>query len=115
MTIHLFNGFKNPHCIFLKIIIFLFVSLSVQASYANDNSASVVKVFVTSNAMDYYRPWQSEGMQTSSGSGAIIDGKGGGHANAAGANGKRNLDRALAKSLEIIRGAIEGKTTEGAE
>ncbi|MHA2179545.1 MAG: DHHA1 domain-containing protein, partial [Candidatus Thorarchaeota archaeon] len=47
--------------------------------------------------------------------GAIIDGKGGGHANAAGANGKRNLDKALEKSLEIIRGAIEGKTIEGAE
>ncbi len=47
--------------------------------------------------------------------GAIIDGKGGGHANAAGANGKRNLDKALDKSLEIIRGAIESKTTEGAK
>jgi nanoRNase/pAp phosphatase (c-di-AMP/oligoRNAs hydrolase) len=47
--------------------------------------------------------------------GAIIDGKGGGHANAAGANGKRNLDKALAKSLAIIRGAIEDKTRDGAE
>jgi nanoRNase/pAp phosphatase (c-di-AMP/oligoRNAs hydrolase) len=42
--------------------------------------------------------------------GAIIDGEGGGHANAAGANGKKDLDKALTKSLEIIRGAIEGNT-----
>jgi phosphoesterase RecJ-like protein len=43
--------------------------------------------------------------------GAIIDGEGGGHANAAGANGKKDLDKAIAKSLEIIRSAIEGNTT----
>ncbi len=42
--------------------------------------------------------------------GAIIDGAGGGHANAAGANGKKDLEKALMKSFEIIRGAIESKT-----
>ena len=47
--------------------------------------------------------------------GEMIDGKGGGHANAAGANGKRILDNALVKSLEIIRSAIEGMTEEGDE
>jgi nanoRNase/pAp phosphatase (c-di-AMP/oligoRNAs hydrolase) len=47
--------------------------------------------------------------------GEMIDGEGGGHANAAGANGKRDLDKALTKSLEIIKSAIEGKTEEGAE
>ncbi len=41
--------------------------------------------------------------------GVIIDGEGGGHANAAGANGKKDLDKALSKSLEIIRGIIEGE------
>lgn len=40
--------------------------------------------------------------------GSIIDGEGGGHANAAGANGKKDLDKALVKSLEIIKSAIEG-------
>jgi len=35
---------------------------------------SVVKVFVTSNNMDYYRPWQSMGIKASGGSGAIIEG-----------------------------------------
>jgi len=35
---------------------------------------AVVKVFVTSNRMDYYRPWQSEGIRAGGGSGAIIEG-----------------------------------------
>lgn len=35
---------------------------------------AVVKVFVTSNPMDYYRPWQSKGINASGGSGAIIAG-----------------------------------------
>ncbi|OGX34212.1 MAG: hypothetical protein A3C36_05005 [Omnitrophica WOR_2 bacterium RIFCSPHIGHO2_02_FULL_52_10] len=35
---------------------------------------AVVKVFVTKNEMDYYRPWQSKGIAASSGSGAIITG-----------------------------------------
>ena len=47
--------------------------------------------------------------------GAIIDGEGGGHANAAGANGKKDLDKALTKSLEIIRSAIKGKTKSSDE
>ena len=41
--------------------------------------------------------------------GTIIDGKGGGHANAAGANGKMNLNAALDKAVELIRVAIETK------
>ena len=35
---------------------------------------SVVKIFVTKNEMDYYRPWQSKGIASGSGSGAIIQG-----------------------------------------
>ena len=35
---------------------------------------AVVKVFVTSNRMDYYRPWQSEGIRPGVGSGAVIKG-----------------------------------------
>jgi len=35
---------------------------------------AVVKVFVTTNQMDYYRPWQSKGIKASAGSGAVIDG-----------------------------------------
>lgn len=42
--------------------------------------------------------------------GQLIEGKGGGHANAAGANGKRNLEKAMDRSVELIRGAVEVKT-----
>jgi nanoRNase/pAp phosphatase (c-di-AMP/oligoRNAs hydrolase) len=42
--------------------------------------------------------------------GQIIDGKGGGHANAAGANGKKHLSAALDKAIDLIRVAIEKGT-----
>jgi bifunctional oligoribonuclease and PAP phosphatase NrnA len=38
--------------------------------------------------------------------GGVIDGVGGGHPNAAGANGKKNCDRALARSVELIKEAM---------
>ncbi|MFX1481991.1 MAG: bifunctional oligoribonuclease/PAP phosphatase NrnA [Promethearchaeota archaeon] len=38
--------------------------------------------------------------------GETIEGEGGGHANAAGANGTKNLDRAIERSLQIITTAI---------
>ena len=43
--------------------------------------------------------------------GQLIEGEGGGHANAAGANGKKNLEKALDRSVELIRGAVEAKTS----
>jgi len=42
--------------------------------------------------------------------GTIIDGKGGGHANAAGANGKKDLNSALDKAVDLIRTAVEEQT-----
>ncbi len=36
---------------------------------------SVVKVFVTSNSMDFYRPWQSQGSTSTTGSGSVIEGQ----------------------------------------
>jgi len=47
--------------------------------------------------------------------GAIINGKGGGHANAAGANGKENLGAALDKAIELIRIGIENKSNTTGE
>ncbi|MBD3157638.1 MAG: hypothetical protein GF309_02510 [Candidatus Lokiarchaeota archaeon] len=41
--------------------------------------------------------------------GEIIGGKGGGHPNAAGANGKGNLKKALNKSVELIKKAIHAR------
>lgn len=50
------------------------VMLSCQVPvYANHQDA-VVKVFVTANSMDFYRPWQSLGIQASSGSGCVLPG-----------------------------------------
>jgi phosphoesterase RecJ-like protein len=40
--------------------------------------------------------------------GDIIGGKGGGHANAAGANGVKERKAALAKAVELIKGAVDG-------
>ncbi len=42
--------------------------------FADGIRDAVVKVFVTKNSMDYYQPWQSEGSNAMSGSGAIISG-----------------------------------------
>jgi len=42
------------------------------AAEAVDLKDSVVKVFVTKNPMDFYRPWQSRGINATTGSGAII-------------------------------------------
>lgn len=44
------------------------------AACANQLRDAVVKVFVTVNHMDYFRPWQSEGTQPLSGSGCILEG-----------------------------------------
>lgn len=41
---------------------------------AEDNYSAVVKIFTASNKMDFYRPWQSRGMEMSTGSGAVIEG-----------------------------------------
>jgi S1-C subfamily serine protease len=35
---------------------------------------AVVKIFVTKNQMDYYRPWQAKGSSSTSGSGCVISG-----------------------------------------
>jgi len=43
--------------------------------------------------------------------GQLIEGEGGGHANAAGANGKKNLDGAMERSVELIKGLVEAKTS----
>ncbi|MDH4212967.1 MAG: DHH family phosphoesterase [Candidatus Thorarchaeota archaeon] len=47
--------------------------------------------------------------------GSIIDGRGGGHANAAGANGTKGLDEAIVKSVELIRTIVEKEHTSSRE
>jgi nanoRNase/pAp phosphatase (c-di-AMP/oligoRNAs hydrolase) len=43
--------------------------------------------------------------------GQLIGGEGGGHANAAGANGKTNFEKAMVHSVELIRRAVAEKTS----
>lgn len=40
-----------------------------------DPKDAVVKIFSTSNRMDYYRPWQSQGIDSAVGSGFIVEGR----------------------------------------
>ena len=59
----------------LCVAINLWLIPAQAAVVKNDNPRdAVVKVFVTSNDIDYYRPWQSKGSQSSSGSGCVIAG-----------------------------------------
>jgi len=60
----------------LKYVFCLFMvgihSLTAHATV--DPRDAVVKIFVTKNPMDFYRPWQSKGSQAATGSGFIISG-----------------------------------------
>ncbi|MBN2229480.1 MAG: DHH family phosphoesterase [Candidatus Thorarchaeota archaeon] len=47
--------------------------------------------------------------------GSLIEGEGGGHVNAAGANGKKNLDEAISKSVELIRHLVENISSSSIE
>ncbi len=58
----------------LVLCIFVLVFGSVTSVFAQSSRDNVVKVFVTSNRMDYFRPWQSVGSSSASGSGCIIAG-----------------------------------------
>ena len=56
-------------------LFFLFLLINIPTALANLHiSNSVVKIFVTSNPMDYSKPWQSRGIHMSGGSGSIITG-----------------------------------------
>ncbi|MCA9406991.1 MAG: trypsin-like peptidase domain-containing protein, partial [Candidatus Omnitrophica bacterium] len=60
----------------LKHSLLIFISLLIfpSSGYAGDLTDAVVKVFVTRNSYDYYRPWQSRGVSTTTGSGSVISG-----------------------------------------
>ncbi len=56
-------------------VIFIFLSwVCPPVAFANSVKDAVVKIFVTSNRMDFYRPWQSLGSSGKTGSGCIISG-----------------------------------------
>ncbi|MCB9747866.1 MAG: trypsin-like peptidase domain-containing protein [Candidatus Omnitrophica bacterium] len=61
--------------VILYNLFFFFFFFSFAGSSHADVTDAVVKIFVTSNAMDYYKPWQSKGTSAGGGSGCIIKGK----------------------------------------
>ena len=65
---------KHRPLFYFPIISLIFCCLSTHKACAQFVTDAVVKVFVTSNQMDYYRPWQSIGINSSAGSGCIIKG-----------------------------------------
>lgn len=73
-------------------------------------SKDIVRISSRSTTEFYQQTHISLGTDVMEPLGEIIGGVGGGHPNAAGANGKRNCDRALARSVELIReGMNRGK------
>ena len=63
----------------LQFRLFLAATLFLLAAHSpvyadSDVRDAVVKVFVTSNRIDFYRPWQSRGSSSASGSGFVISG-----------------------------------------
>jgi len=58
----------------LAIVFGLFTFFFTPVVHAKDLTNSVIKIFVTSNKIDYYRPWQSLGVEAAAGSGAVIGG-----------------------------------------
>jgi len=73
-------------------------------------SKNVVRLSSRSTREFYEKTRVSLGSDIMEPLGQLIEGKGGGHANAAGANGTSNLEKALAYSVELIREAVEGKS-----
>src|SRR3989338_4997698 len=58
---------------FFSVVLFLGVCLS-SPSFASEIGDAVLKVFVTSNRMDFYRPWQSQGSTSATGSAVVLKG-----------------------------------------
>jgi len=58
--------------IFLTFYFVLIVGSS--QAQATDIRNAVLKIFVTANSMDYYRPWQAHGSAGRTGSGVVIPG-----------------------------------------
>ena len=57
------------------VILAVYLSLcGPQVSFASEIGDAVLKVFVTSNRMDFYRPWQSQGSTSATGSAVVLQG-----------------------------------------
>ena len=56
------------------LVLFCLIFTAAKSAVGSELRDSVVKVFVTSNSIDFYRPWQTKGNKHSTGSGCILDG-----------------------------------------
>jgi phosphoesterase RecJ-like protein len=74
-------------------------------------SKGVVRISARSTKEFHSKTGVSLGSDVMENLGEIIDGEGGGHSNAAGANGKKNLEKALKRSVELIRTATKGSNS----
>ena len=74
-------------------------------------SKGIVRLSSRSTREFYEKSGVSLGSDVMEQIGQLIEGEGGGHANAAGANGKKNLEEALDQSVELIREVVEAKTS----
>jgi len=81
------------------------------AIVAGNPSKDVVRFSSRSTREFFQKTGISLGSDVMEPIGQLIEGEGGGHANAAGANGKKNLEKAIVHSVELIRRAVETKTT----
>jgi len=78
-------------------------------------SKDVVRLSSRSTSEFYHQTGINLGTDIMEPIGDLIQGKGGGHANAAGANGKKNLKKALGKAVELIRLTIEKQSVSHLE
>lgn len=74
MPFTIFKEIMNKNFLFAAFVGTIWLVYPLKPTYASDVTDTVVKVFVSLNRVDYYRPWQSKGTQSSVGSGVIIAG-----------------------------------------
>jgi len=60
---------------YIAILLLIILYISHREAQAADITDSVVKIFTTTNRIDFYRPWQAKGVEGIRGSGCIIEGK----------------------------------------
>jgi len=88
------------------------IELGADVAIVGGSPSTDVVRFSSRSTRDFYeKTGVSLGSDLMDPLGQLIEGEGGGHANAAGANGKKNFEKAMDRSVELIRGAIEAKTS----
>ena len=86
------------------------IELGADVAIVGGNPSKNVVRFSSRSTREFFeRTGVSLGSDVMEPLGQLIEGEGGGHANAAGANGKKNLEKAMKRSVELIREAVQAK------